>query len=93
MKKIEGTDVQLGELTQEKLDSLEKKYIKKEDGFYCSMCNNLIMQTTIYISIYAKETRQHAGFGKVKHAPYPYCPKCEGKPKNVSAYIRESIFS
>ena len=61
-----------------------------ENGFVLS--GSYIMQTTIYISVYVKETRQQAGFGEVRHVPYPYCPKCQGKPKNVSGHIRESMF-
>lgn len=67
---------------------VEKFYEKIEGGYKCRKCDVEIQQTTCTISIHTKLfDSQCAGAGEVRRVPLPYCPKCEGKPKNTSTCI------
>ena len=71
--------VDLGQITTEIVRSWNEKYEKREDGYYCKECGSRIKQTTVHVSIHAKEFEPgHAGPGRVVHINYPYCPKCDG---------------
>lgn len=72
--------VDLGQITEGTVRSWLKKYEKKGDFYHCKECGSRIKQTTVYVSIHAKEFEPaHAVPGRVVHINYPYCPKCDGK--------------
>jgi DNA-directed RNA polymerase subunit RPC12/RpoP len=72
--------VDLGQITRETVRSWDEKYEKKGDFYRCKECGSRIKQTTVYVSIHAKEFEPaHAGPGRVVKINYPYCPKCDGK--------------
>ena len=55
----------------------DKRFVCKKDG-------SEIQQTTLYVSVHTKVFGDTcAGTGEVKNLPLPYCPECEGEPKNV----------
>lgn len=89
MENIEGKEIDVGEVTDELFKQWEEGYEKGKDGWHCCKCDSKIQQTTCYISVHFKEfsKKSMGGGGEVRHAPYPYCPKCEGKPKMVRGHV------
>ena len=75
----------LGRITNEIVDSWEKKYEKRDDGFYCKTCGSQIMQVTCFVSIHSKLFSICAGYGEVQKINYPFCPKCDGELEHVTA--------
>lgn len=72
--------IELGQITQEIIDSWPQKYEKREDGYYCKVCGSRIQETMCHVSIHLKLFEPaHAGPGRVIPINYPYCPKCDGK--------------
>jgi len=75
-----GKVVALGQITEEIIGGWVEKYGKREDGYYCKQCGSRIEPTICYISIHLKIFEPSClGPGKVIHATYPYCPKCDGE--------------
>ena len=57
-------------------------------GYRCKNCGSEVLQTTLYVSVHSSEFGDScAGSGKVVKVPLPYCPKCEGEPKNFTTCI------
>ena len=72
-----------GKAIDDAIDAFERdKCVKRGSSFYCRKCKSLIMQTTLYVSVHEKALPGCAGSGRVERRVLPYCPKCEGKPKN-----------
>lgn len=56
-----------------------------EEGYVCRECGSRIMRATCYVSIHTNLfPNTCAGSGKVWRAAIPFCPQCEGAPKNSS---------
>ena len=69
----------LGQITDEIIDRWEKKYEKRDNGFFCKTCGSQIMQVTCFVSIHSKLFEPTcAGSGEVQKINYPFCPKCDG---------------
>ncbi len=58
-------------------------------GIYvCRECGRRILWTTCEVSIHTRSTLSRcSGAGKVRRVPLPFCPECEGPPKNTSTCI------
>lgn len=85
--------IALGQITQEIVNSWEKRFEKRDGLFYCKECGSQIMQTTCYVSIHLKEFEPScAGGGEVKTINYPFCPKCDGDIDYVSACYHVPLF-
>lgn len=67
----------------------EKNYQKKDGSNECSCktCGSDIVSTTCYVSIHSKMFSCCTGDGKVEQVLLPYCPKCEGEPKQTSTCV------
>lgn len=67
------------------LKHIRDNYTKIDNKTYlCKTCNSKIQQVICYVSVHSKKFSDCVGMGKVNQMPLPYCPKCEGKPKNTS---------
>ena len=76
----------LGQITEEIVATWEKKYEKRDDGFYCKNCDSQIKQVTCFVSIHLKAFEPKcAGPGRVSKINYPFCPKCDGELEYVRA--------
>ncbi len=67
------------------------EHYKPEEGkgYVCRKDGAEIQQTTLSVSIHLEAFEDSGvGTGEVRSLPLPYCPECEGKPKNVSTSIR-----
>lgn len=83
----------LGQITEEIINSWKQKYDKTKKGFRCRKCRSRIKQTTCCVSIHVKEFESsHAGPGRVVEINYPYCPKCDGKIDYVQACYHVPMF-
>lgn len=72
--------IDLGKITEEKVNSWPLKYEKRDDGFYCKVCGSSIVECTCYVSLHlAIFDPECAGPGKVVTINYPYCPKCDDR--------------
>lgn len=56
------------------------------DGYKCKTCGSILQQTTGYASVHDGPFPL-SGSGRVKHYPYPYCPKCEPNPSTPRTFI------
>ena len=80
-------------LTPEQLANAFENHIKNnyirvdKKTYFCKDCNSQIQQATCHISIHDKEFPGCVGTGKVETVPLPYCPECEGEPKNTSTCV------
>ena len=84
----------LGQITEEIVATWEKKYEKRDDGFYCKNCDSQIKQVTCFVSIHLKAFEPKcAGPGRVCKINYPFCPKCDGELEYVTAcyHVRSLI--
>lgn len=62
-------------------------------GFKHKKCGEPIKQVTLYVSIHDQMFGDScAGDGQCKQFPLPYCPKCEGEPKNTVTCAHEPGF-
>jgi hypothetical protein len=78
--------IELGQITEEIINSWVEKYERREDGYYCRTCGSRIQMTTCYVSIHLKLFEPAcAGPGRVARIRYPYCPKCDGEIDFVRA--------
>ena len=70
-------------------DYIDKKCKTKEGQkmFFCQVCDSKIQQTTCFVSIHLLKESGCKGPGKVVKLPLPYCPLCEGEPKNTSTCV------
>ncbi len=59
----------------------------EEEGYVCRECGHRVMRATCYVSIHTSLFAICAGSGKVWRAALPFCPQCEGAPKNTSTCI------
>jgi len=83
---VTRTTRHLGQITDEIVKGWEKRYEKRDDGFYCWECGSQIMQTTCHVSMHLKIFEpQCAGPGNVQKVNYPFCPKCDGELDHVTA--------
>jgi hypothetical protein len=65
-------------------------YLVKEGSrtyYKCRKCGTDIQQTTCYVSIHNKLFSICADSGRVICQPLPYCPTCEGAPKNIRTCV------
>jgi len=62
-------------------------YKKVGDDWKCKKCDAGILQTTGHVSIHSKMFSGCTGGGEVQPVPLPYCPNCEGVPKNTSTCV------
>jgi hypothetical protein len=70
------------------LDYIGKKCQKTDDGYACATCGTRILFATAVVSLHVIEFEPEcSGFGEVKHVPLPYCPQCEGKPREISTCV------
>lgn len=79
--------------------SIHKQAMNHVDQFYkwdkkagermmlCKKCNSEIQQTTLFVSVHDKRFEGCCGDGRVEQYPLPYCPECEGEPKNTSTCV------
>lgn len=73
------------QLTKAFKDHIKNNYTRVDKKtYFCNKCDSQIQQTTCYVSIHNKKFSGCVGEGKVEKIPLPYCPKCEGEPKNTS---------
>lgn len=90
---MKGNIAELGQLTEEIINSWPQKYEETKNGYCCKKCRSRILQTTCHVSIHAKEFEpSHAGSDKVVKINYPYCPKCDGKLDYATACFHVPIF-
>lgn len=55
-----------------------------DNFFYCKKCCNRIAWIICHVSVHDLVWEDVcAGGGQVVNAMVPYCPGCEGKPKNI----------
>jgi ribosomal protein L37AE/L43A len=80
----------LKDISQDILTFLAKKCVKDgEDNYKCKKCGATIQKTTLYISMHGTEFSSCAGSGEVQQRALPYCPECEGEPKEVRTCAHE----
>ncbi len=60
-----------------------------DGGGKCRQCGSKIEQRPCYVSIHTKLFETCSGFGQVELIPLPFCPACEGPPKNDHSCIHE----
>ena len=70
-------------------DHIKDHYEKVNGVNVCKKCGTRVEQVTCYISVHSKMFSSCTGGGEVKQVPLPYCPKCEGVPKNTSTCMHE----
>jgi hypothetical protein len=66
-----------------------RHYRRKGKGYVCKTDGASIKQTTCYVSVHTNLFPNCAGGGEVRTTNLPYCPKCEGAPKNTSTCVHE----
>lgn len=63
-------------------------YEQKDGEYVCKKDGAVIQQTTGVASIHFTEFKDAcAGGGSVKRFPLPYCPVCEGKPREANTCV------
>ena len=83
-------------LNPKQLEDFFKNHISKnyekvaeEKKFICKTCGSAIQQATCFVSVHDVSFSGCAGNGEVLQVPLPYCPKCEGEPKNTSTCVHQ----
>lgn len=85
---------ELGQITDDIIQSWLEKYEHREDGYYCKQCGSKILQTVCYVSLHATEFEPaHAGPGSVVNINYPYCPNCDGEVDHAMACYHAPILT
>lgn len=80
--------------TQEEFDAevnahLDAKCVQINGVWHCKECNGKISTATCFVSLHTVLFDTCAGGGEVRQKPLPYCPTCEGKPKQVQTCVHE----
>ena len=83
-------------LNPKQLEEFFKNHINKNYGkvagekkHICKTCGSTIQQVICYVSVHDARFSGCAGSGEVQQIPLPYCPKCEGEPKNTSTCVHQ----
>ena len=79
---------------QRVLDEHVVAHFEKGDGGYkCKRCGAVIKRVTGYASVHSAEFGDTcAGGGNVRQFPLPYCPNCEGEPKQTATCVHVHMF-
>lgn len=68
---------------------LVAKCMQIENVWYCKKCKDKIHAAVCYVSLHTVLFEVCAGGGEVEQKPIPYCPTCEGEPKENASCIHE----
>lgn len=91
---MKGNVVELGQITEEIINSWPEKYEKRAKYSYCKTCGSRIKQTTCHVSIHIKEFEPVcAGPGEVVKINYPYCPQCDGDIDYATACYHMTLWA
>jgi len=85
-------EIPLGRMSPEQFeqtiaDHRDLHYEQVGKNWKCKKCDVDILQTTGYVSIHSKMFSACTGGGEVQPISLPYCPNCEGVPKNTSSCV------
>ncbi len=68
---------------------LEAKCMQIDGTWHCKECKAKIHSSTCYVSVHTLLFDACAGGGEVEQKVIPYCPTCEGEPKENMSCIHE----
>lgn len=85
-------------ISREDFEAVIKSHIEinyervDESRYKCKKCGVMIEQVVGYVDIHPDELAKCMITSKVSEFYLPYCPQCEGKPKNIRTCVHIPMF-